>query len=67
MRKVVDSWSFPDSGAPVVIIPPAMVSAMGGNSLVVPAKLQITDAGGHALPVGEQSSLQLPGWTRGPG
>ena len=52
MRKAVDAWSFPDSGAQVVMIPPAMVSAMGGDSLVVPANLQITDAGGHALPVG---------------
>ena len=33
------------------MIPPSMVSAMGGDSLVDPATMQITDAGGHTLPV----------------
>ena len=33
------------------MVSPAMVEAMGGTGLVVAAHLQITDAGGHALPV----------------
>ena len=33
------------------MVSPAMVEAMGGTGLVVTAHLQITDAGGHALPV----------------
>ena len=52
MRTPVDAWSFLDSGAQVVMIPPSMVSAMGGNNLMAPATLHITDAGGHTLPVG---------------
>ena len=51
MWTPVNAWSFPDSGAQVVMIPPNMVEAMGGNSLVFWATLQITDAGGHKLPV----------------
>ena len=46
MRKALEAWSFPDSKALVVMMSPAMVSAMGGDSLVVPANLQITYAQG---------------------
>ena len=51
MRTPIQAWSFPDSGAQVCMVPPAMVEAMGGTGLVVAANLQITDTGGHALPV----------------
>ena len=55
MRTPIQAWSFPDSGAQVCMVPPAMVEAMGGTGLVVAANLQITDTGGHALPVEGQS------------
>ena len=45
MRKPIQVWSFPDSGAQVCMIPPNMVTAMGGSGLVVAASLQIKDAG----------------------
>ena len=51
MRTPIQAWSFPDSGAQVCMVPPAMVEAMGGTGLVVAANLQITDAGDYALPV----------------
>ena len=51
MRTPIRVWSFPESGAQVCMIPPNMVEAMRGSGLVVAANLQITDAGGHALPV----------------
>ena len=51
MRQAIQAWSFPDCGAQVCMIPPAMVAAMGGSGLVVAASLQIKDAGGHILPV----------------
>ena len=51
MRTPIQAWSFPDSVAQVYMIPPNMVEAMGGSGRVLAANLQITDAGGHALPV----------------
>ena len=51
MRKPIQAWSLPDSGAQVCMIPPNMVNAMGGSGLVVAASLQIKNAGGHMLPV----------------
>ena len=38
MRKAIQAWSFPDCGAQVCMIPPAMVAAMGGSGLVMPAR-----------------------------
>ena len=49
------------------MIPPSMVSAMGGDSLVVPATLQITDAGGHALPVSGAIFISITRWDKGTG
>ena len=39
MRKAVEAWSFPDFGAQVVMISPAVVSAMSVDSLLEPAEL----------------------------
>ena len=49
MRKPMDSWAFPDSGAQVTLISPMLVKAMGGEGLVKRATLQIMDAGGHFM------------------
>ena len=47
MRRALDSWAFPDSGAQVTLISPVLVKAMGGDGLVKKASLQIKDAGHH--------------------
>ena len=65
MRRSADAWSFPDCGAQVVMIPPRMVSAMCGDTLVVPATLQITDAGGHSLPVIGAKFISITRWDKG--
>ena len=49
VRKPLDSWCFPDSGAQVTLINPGLVKAIGGNDLVQRATLQIKDAGGHLM------------------
>ena len=49
MRKALDSWAFPDSGAQVTLISPMLVKAMGGEGLVKRATLQIKDAGDHLM------------------
>ena len=49
MRKALDSWDFPDSGAQVALISPVLVKAMGGEGLVKKASLQIKDAGNHLM------------------
>ena len=67
MRRSVDAWSFPDSGTQVVMIPPCMVSAMGGDSLVVPATLEITNAGGHSLPESGAIFISITRWDKGTG
>ena len=41
MRKPLDSWCFPDSGAQVTLINPGLVKALGGEGLVQRATLQI--------------------------
>ena len=52
----------------MVMIPPSMVSAMGGDSLVVPATLQITDAGGNMLQVsGATIFISITKWDKGTG
>ena len=51
MRKPIQGWSFPDSGAQVCMIPPNIMTAMGRSGLVVASSLQINDAGGHIPPV----------------
>ena len=43
------AWAFPDTGAQVTLINPAMVAAMGGANLVTTASLLIKDAGGHLM------------------
>ena len=43
------AWAFPDTGAQVTLINPAMVAAMGGANLITSATLQIKDAGNHLL------------------
>ena len=48
-RKIVDTWTFPDSGAQVCLISPKLVRAIGGEDLVQRASLQIKDAGDHLL------------------
>ena len=50
MRRPIEAWYFPDSGAQICLISPQMVAAMGGSSLVAAASLQIKDAGDHLLP-----------------
>ena len=49
MRTPILGWAFPDTGAQVTLINPAMVRAMGGASLVKNASLLIKDAGGHLM------------------
>ena len=49
MRKPLDSWCFPDSGAQVTLINPGLVNALGGEGLIQRATLQIKDAGGHIM------------------
>ena len=49
MRTPIIGWAFPDTGAQVTLINPAMVRAMGGASLVKNASLLIKDAGGHLM------------------
>ena len=49
MRRPLDSWAFPDSGAQVTLINPGLVKAMGGEGLVKKASLQIKDAGDHII------------------
>ena len=49
------------------MITPCMVTAMGGDSLVVPATLQITDAGGHLLPVSGAIFISITRWDKGTG
>jgi hypothetical protein len=34
MRKPLDSWCFPESGAQVTLINPGLVKALGGNDLI---------------------------------
>ena len=48
-RKPLDSWCFPDSGAQVTLISPALVKALGGDGLVQRATLQIKGATGHVM------------------
>ena len=45
MRKPLDSWCFPDSGAQVTLINPGLVKALGGDGLIQRATLQIKDGG----------------------
>ena len=49
MRSSIIAWAFPDTGAQVTLINPAMVSAMGDANLVTPASLLIKDVGGHLM------------------
>jgi hypothetical protein len=49
MWSALMAWAFPDSGAQVTLINPAMVNTMGGANLVTPASLLIKDAGGHFM------------------
>ena len=49
MRSSILAWAFPDTGAQVTLINPAMVAAMGGANLVTTASLLIKDAGGHLM------------------
>ena len=49
MRTPILGWAFPDTGAQVTLINPAMVRAIGGASLVKSASLLIKDAGGHLM------------------
>lgn len=48
-RKSLDSWCFPDSGAQVTLISPALVKALGGDGLVQRATLQIKGPTGHIM------------------
>ena len=45
MCRLIQAWSFPDSGAQICMINPKMVTAMGGSGLVAEASLQIKDKG----------------------
>ena len=49
MRTPIFGWAFPDTGAQVTLINPALVRAMGGANLVKSASLLIKDAGGHLM------------------
>ena len=49
MRSSIIAWAFPDTGAQVTLINPAMVAAMGGANLITPKSLQIKDAGNHLM------------------
>ena len=49
MRRALDSWAFPDSGAQVTLISPVLVKAMGGEGLMKRASLQFKDAGNHLM------------------
>ena len=49
MRRALDSWAFPDSGAQVTLISLVLVKAMGGEGLVKKASLEIKDAGNHLM------------------
>ena len=49
MMTPILGWAFPDTGAQVTLINPAMVRAMGGASLVDSASLLIKGAGGHRM------------------
>ena len=48
-RRSLDSWCFPDSGAQVTLISPALVKSLGGDGLVQRATLQIKGATGHIM------------------
>ena len=64
MRRPIEAWSFPDSGAQICLISPQMVAAMGGSSLVAAASLQIKDAGDHLLPVDGAIFIVITRWDR---
>ena len=49
MRRPLDSWAFPDSGAQVTLINPGLVKALGGEELIQKATLQIKDAGNRIM------------------
>ena len=49
MRRALDSWAFPDSGAQVALISPRLVKVMGGEGLVIKASFQIKDGGDHIM------------------
>ena len=49
MRRPLDSWAFPDSGAQVTLVNPGLVKALGGEGLTQRATLQIKDAGNHIM------------------
>ena len=49
MMSSIMAWAFPDTGAQVTLLNPAMVTAIGGENLVTPASLLIKDAGGHLM------------------